>query len=207
MEGSKAPLSPRELHWFKLTKGSDPNFYTSEFGNAGLLLFRAEPACGNEVLLFMTERCAEKKKISWSQMWPFLQRSLKSHQWFHQISTNSIALTCTHSSNNVQVTLISLCESVTLSPRPPVRRKIDRLRSWIRFLLLARISFSEICLLSDYRNYTPSLALHKGVLGTRGPHCNGINQYGSTNTPAPPLRSWIWSGTFTPWICLAAVWC
>lgn len=141
----------------------------------------------------MTDHCAEKK-ISWSQTWPFHQRSPKSHQWFHQISTNSIALTCTHSSNNVQVTLISLCESVTLSPRPPVRRKKDRLRSWIRFLLLAQISFSEICLLGDYRNYTPSLALQESVLGTRGLHCNSINQRGSTDTPAPPLRLWICSG-------------
>lgn len=131
----------------------------------------------------------KKKKISWSQMWPFHQRSPKSHQWFHQISTNSIALTCTHSSNNIQVTLISLCESVTLSPRPPVRRKKDRLRSWIRFLLLAQISVSELCLLSDYRNYTPSLALQEGVLVTRGLHCNGINQCSSTNTPAPHLHS------------------
>lgn len=117
-----------------------------------------------------------RKKISWSQTWPLHQRSPKSHQWFHQISTNSIALTCTHSSSNVQVTLISLCESVTLSPRPPVRRKKDRLRSWIRFLLLAQISFSEICLLSDYRNNTTSLVLQEGVLGTRGLH-NGIYQH------------------------------
>lgn len=119
------------------------------------------------------------KKISWSQTWPFHQRSPKSHQWFHQISTNSIALTCTHSSSNIQVTLISLCESVTLSPRPPVRRKKDRLRSWIRFLLLAQISFSEICLLSDYRNNTPSLVLQEGVLGTRELH-NGTYQQPSS---------------------------
>lgn len=124
--------------------------------------------------LWQTTVCVWGWEISWSQMWPFHQRSPKSHQWFHQISTNSIALTCTHSSNNVQVTFISLCESVTLSPRPPVRRKKDRLRSGIRFLLLAQISFSEICLLSDYRNYTPSLALQGGVLGTRGLQCNGM---------------------------------
>lgn len=135
--------------------------YTDKSGNAGVLLLPAAPACCNEVLLFMTDHCTGK--ISWSQTWPFHQRSPKSHQWFHQISTNSIALTCTHSSNNVRVTLISLCESVTLSPRPPVRRKKDRLRSWIRFLLLAQISFSEICLLSDYRNYTPSSVLQEAV--------------------------------------------
>lgn len=142
-----------------------------------------------EMRCCLWQTTVQKKKISWSQMWPFHQRSPKSHQWFHQISTNSIALTCTHSSNNIQVTLISLCESVTLSPRPPVRRKKDRLRSWIRFLLLAQISVSELCLLSDYRNYTPSLALQEGVLVTRGLHCNGINQCSSTNTPAPHLHS------------------
>lgn len=109
-----------------------------------------------------------QKKISWSQTWPFHQRSPKSHQWFHQISTNSIALTCTHSSSNVQVTLISLCESVTLSPRPPVRRKKDRLRSWIRFLLLAQISFSEICLLSDYRNNAPKFNVTGGCPRDKG---------------------------------------
>lgn len=129
-----------------------------------------------------------QKKISWSQTWPFHQRSPKSHQWFHQISTNSIALTCTHSSSNEQVTLISLCESVTLSPRPPVRRKKDRLRSWIRFLLLAQVSFSEICLLSDYRNNTPSLVLQEGVLGTRGLR-NGIYQHPNTST-----QLWMCSG-------------
>lgn len=61
VEISKAPLIPKELQWFKLIQGSDPNFYTSKFGNAGVLLFPAEPACGNEVLLFMTDHCAGKK--------------------------------------------------------------------------------------------------------------------------------------------------
>lgn len=169
VEISKAPSISRELHWFKLTES--PTFIQANLGMIwecwtaaisciasmwkwGAVVYDRPLGGGGEGVRGMAGW-----EISWSQMWPFHQRSPKSHQWFHQISTNSIALTCTHSSNNVQVTFISLCESVTLSPRPPVRRKKDRLRSGIRFLLLAQNSFSEICLLSDYRNYTPSLAL------------------------------------------------